>query len=137
MKFLTLALALMFAAPVSAQTTHTVTFSNVDWSVSQEPGKVIVAGWAFDCTKEGQQPYAVKAYYMSPTNVTLEVPIQYRWDSLYRPDVAKAFPRCGQMNRYTGFGLQIKDLPPGHQHIYIEWASSSSATYTDFYAEVQ
>lgn len=140
MKRLLSVLGLMLAATsVHAQDVNSSNIkAQVDWTTTAPGGIVYMAGWAFDCATQGQQPYAIRLWaqpqsHTAPLSPTLVGAPAVRWVTLYRPDVAAAFPapRCGgPLNPYTGYMLRFDGVPAGVQDLYVEWVSSTGSLYT-------
>jgi len=114
--------------------------SQIDWAISTEPGTAVIAGWAFNCTTQGQQPFSLRVFYLSQTYLSVYgwAVIDSRQSALLRRDVAAAFTQCGgPLNPYTGFQVRVSGIPPGRYRLTLEWADSRTAHYLDVLVDIQ
>ncbi|MEO8520054.1 MAG: hypothetical protein ABI603_01750 [Acidobacteriota bacterium] len=127
-------LAVFLAVAVGAQ--ESPVRAAIDWAVSDGPGRVVIAGWAFNCATEGQQPFSARVYYTAGGTTTVAT-LALRYSGLFRPDVASAFGDCGALNRYTGYQLVVTGLPVGPATVWVEWADAQGVRYVSAQVTVQ
>ena len=133
--FIAVALAVC-SVTASAQNGGNVLYSHLDLPTENQVlsrADLTLHGWAFNCTKGGQQPFNVKVSLLTGTEL-IDVPVQ-RYSAIYRPDVKAAFEgrRCPEMSSYTGFALvpvNWESLPTGTFTLVVEHSDSNGAAYS-------
>ena len=112
--------------------------AHVDWVTSDGPERVTLAGWAFSCATQGQQPYAVRLLYKGDDGNGAVATLKLRYNGLQRRDVAAAFPKCGgPLNPFTGYQLTFVGIPAGDRSMTLEWSDSRSVHNANFRVNVQ
>jgi len=97
---------------------------------------LVIHGWAFNCTRGGQQPVNARLVVFSAslpaTAPAVVVPVR-RLSALGRPDVKAAYAdTCPEMSTYVGFALvpvSWEAIPTGTVTIVVEFSDNNGAVY--------
>jgi hypothetical protein len=133
------ALALVMAVPARAQVLSyidTPAPPEQDVPTPTDKHGFYLDGWAFDCSKGGQQPTSVTVYLTSRdgqyelAHGGVTKPRFLRMEPTPRPDVQQHFaPFCAGMNGWTGFYLYVyipADYPSGEATVTLEWVNRNA-----------